>query len=131
MTPALTSDDRDQAILALNQTLLECALNGDWAGYAALCCPSLSCIEAETNGQLVEGLDFHRFYFPDEPAVSGSHVTMSRPSVRWIGTEAAVLSYVRLVQRLVDGQPVTQSCCETRIWQSIAGQWKLVHMHRS
>jgi hypothetical protein len=123
--------DRDREILALNQKLLQAALHGDWATYADLCCPSVSCFEAESNGQLVEGLEFHRFYFPSQPTASQNQVTMSRPHVRWLNDDAAVLSYVRLVQRLTDGQPVTQSCLETRVWQRLNNHWKLVHMHRS
>ena len=127
--------DRDREILAQNQQLLDAALSGDWTAYANDCCPSVSCFEAETNRQLVEGLDFHHFYFP-ESAASGENkgqkqVTMSRPHVRWLSDDAAVISYVRLVQCLIDGHHVTQTCQETRVWQRLDNQWKLVHMHRS
>lgn len=134
---ASSDSDQDRDILALNQTLLEAAARGDWATYANLCSPSLSCFEAETNGQLVEGLAFHRFYFPDETshATAGSSadvtVTMARPHVRWLGSNAVVLSYTRLVQRMSNGEAVTSSSHETRIWQREENSWRLVHVHRS
>lgn len=125
----------DQDILAINQAMLDCVVNGDWHGYASTCDSSLSCFEAETNGVLAEGLDFHRFYFPNssDPAgeSSGVNVTMARPHVRWLSDEAAVVSYTRLTQRVVDGDFITASCCETRVWQKLQGSWKQVHVHRS
>ncbi len=54
-----------------------------------------------------------------------------RPHVRWLSESAVVLSYTRLTQRQVNGEFITASCCETRIWQQIDGAWKQVHVHRS
>ena len=126
---------RDQEILAINQAMLDCVVNGDWHGYASTCDSSLSCFEAETNGVLAEGLDFHRFYFPSSSDPAGDparvNVTMARPHVRWLSDEAAVVSYTRLTQRVVDGDFITASCCETRIWQKVQDSWKQVHVHRS
>ena len=31
--------------------------------YRTLCDPKMTCFEPETIGNLVEGLDFHKFYF--------------------------------------------------------------------
>jgi len=131
----LTASERDQEILAINQAMLDCVVNGDWHGYASTCDSSLSCFEAETNGVLAEGLDFHRFYFPastdatSEP--SQVNVTMARPHLRWLSDSVVVLSYTRLTQRQINGDFITASCCETRIWQQIQGAWKQVHVHRS
>ena len=127
--------DRDRAILTRNQEMLESVVTGDWAGYATFCAEDLSCFEAETVGHLVEGLPFHQFYFdlPNDggvmpPAVT---VTMSRPHLRWLSDSAVVLSYTRLTQRLQNGEAITASCCETRIWQERNGRWLQVHVHRS
>lgn len=122
-------------IIALNQQLLEHVAHGRWDQYRDLCLEDLTCFEAETAGHLVEGLPFHRFYFPDQPPASSSAapvtVTMVRPHVRWLGEEAVVLSYTRLTQRLVQGEAVTATCCETRIWQRHQQRWGLAHVHRS
>jgi calcium/calmodulin-dependent protein kinase (CaM kinase) II len=109
-------------------------VRGDWSTYADLCSDDLTCFEAETNGLLVEGLPFHRYYF-ELPAGNGTPspvtVTMARPHLRWIGDDGVVLSYTRLSQRLQNGDPITASCCETRIWQRQTGRWQQVHVHRS
>ncbi len=58
-------------------------------------------------------------------------VTMARPHLRWLSDDAVVLSYTRLTQRLAGGDPITASCCETRIWHRHNGAWQQVHVHRS
>jgi calcium/calmodulin-dependent protein kinase (CaM kinase) II len=119
-------------LLRLNQRLLDSIAAGDWAAYQELCDPSLTAIEPEApGGQVVEGLAFHRFYF-DIGGIRGRHqTTMTSPRVRLMG-DAAVVSYVRLIQRVGgDGNPVTVASAETRIWQKIDGRWKHVHFHRS
>lgn len=118
-------------LLALNRRLLESITAADWATYAALSDPSLSAFEPESVGHLVEGLDFHRFYFDLGAAQGPCTTTMASPHVRIMG-DAAVVSYVRLTQRLgADGKPVVARCEETRVWQRIEGQWRHVHFHRS
>lgn len=123
---------RDQEILAVNQSMLESVVAGDWSTYASHCSSDLSCFEAETNGILAEGLNFHRFYFelatPPTPTVQ---VTMARPHLRWLSEDAVVLSYTRLTQALNEGSAITASCCETRIWQRQQGRWMQVHVHLS
>jgi calcium/calmodulin-dependent protein kinase (CaM kinase) II len=119
-------------LLHLNQRLLDSIAAGDWATYQELCDPSLTAVEPEApGGQVVEGLAFHRFYF-DLGGIRGRHqTTMTSPRVRVMG-DAAVVSYVRLIQRVGgDGNPVTVASAETRIWQKIDGRWKHVHFHRS
>jgi calcium/calmodulin-dependent protein kinase (CaM kinase) II len=41
------------------------------------------------------------------------------------------MQYVRLVQKLKDGRPVTLAFEETRVWEKQEGAWKHVHFHRS
>lgn len=125
---------RDQEILAVNQAMLESVASGDWTRYEAFCAEHLSCFEAETNGHLVEGLAFHKYYFElpsDGTPPTPVTVTMARPHLRWLSDDAVVLSYTRLSQRLVNGEPITASCCETRIWERSNGNWQQVHVHRS
>jgi ketosteroid isomerase-like protein len=126
----MMSDEAE--LLQLNQRLLDSIAAGDWNTYQSLCDPSLTAIEPEApGGQIVEGLDFHRFYF-DLGGIRGRHqTTMCSPGVRLMG-DAAVVAYVRLIQRVgTDGQPVTVASAETRVWQRIDGSWKHVHFHRT
>ncbi|MCP9773972.1 DUF4440 domain-containing protein [Cyanobium sp. WAJ14-Wanaka] len=124
---------RDQEIIAINQAMLNSVVKGDWSSYASYCSEDLSCFEAETNGIIVEGLPFHRFYFPENSAQTAAsvNVTMAGCHLRWLGDDAVVLSYTRLTQRMVEASAITASCCETRIWQKQSGNWKQVHVHRS
>jgi calcium/calmodulin-dependent protein kinase (CaM kinase) II len=118
-------------LLQLNQRLLDSIARADWATYQELCDASLTAFEPEAVGQLVEGLEFHRFYF-DLGGVQGRfHTAMCSPKVRVMG-DAAVVAYVRLNQRVgADGTPGTSAVEETRVWQRLGGRWKHVHFHRS
>jgi calcium/calmodulin-dependent protein kinase (CaM kinase) II len=118
-------------LLEINQRLLDSIAEADWKTYAALCDPSLTCFEPETRGSLVEGMEFHHFYFELGAAAGPQNTTMCSPHVRFAG-DAAIVSYVRLSQRLdAEGKPVTTRCVETRIWQRTEGGWRHVHFHRS
>jgi ketosteroid isomerase-like protein len=123
--------DETNELLRLNQRLLDCITAGDWATYEELCDPSLTAVEPEAPGQVVEGLSFHRFYF-DLGGVRGRHqTTMASPRVRLMG-DVAVIAYVRLTQRVgPEGGPVTVATAETRVWQRRDGRWRHVHFHRS
>ena len=120
-------------LLVLNQKLLVSIISGDWKTYETLCDPSITCLEPEAKGQVVEGMAFHKYYFdlPASPQKPAKNVTMAQPHVRLMG-DAAVLSYVRVNQSLdAAGAPQSSRVEETRVWQKIGGQWKHVHFHRS
>jgi hypothetical protein len=118
-------------LLRLNHKLLDCIARADWKVYQELCDPTLTCFEPEAMGQLVEGMEFHRFYFQLSGASSPHNTTMASPHVRIMG-DVAIVSYVRLNQRvLADGSPVTRAVTETRVWQKQNGVWKHVHFHRA
>jgi len=121
----------------LNRRLLDAIAAGDWETYASLCDPGLTCFEPEARGERVEGLAFHRFYFDERRAAAGragggDQVTMIAPEVRRLGSDAAVVTYVRLVQhRDASGNTATSRSEETRVWQRREDRWRLVHLHRS
>ena len=122
---------QDDELLALNQRLLESIFAADWQTYEELCDPSLTAFEPEGRGQLIAGMPFHRFYFDLGPASAVPQVSMASPHVRWLSSDAAVISYVRLVQKMTDSGPVTTTTEETRVWQRRDGKWRHVHFHRS
>jgi calcium/calmodulin-dependent protein kinase (CaM kinase) II len=119
-------------LLNLTKSLLDAIAGGNWSVYEELCDPSLTCYEPEAVGNLVEGMDFHRFYFEQSSSESvRKNTTMSFPHVRIMG-DVAVVSYLRLTQTQVAGEPPTTARAEeTRVWQRQDGQWKHVHFHRS
>lgn len=127
--------DRD-TLLNLTHCLLESIVQGDWEAYCELCDPTLTCFEPEARGCLVEGMDFHQFYFDlDRPPTSKPakvQTTLASPHVRMLGSDAAIVNYVRLTQSVDSaGVPHTRSAEETRVWHKQGNDWKLVHMHRS
>jgi calcium/calmodulin-dependent protein kinase (CaM kinase) II len=50
-------------ITKVTEQLLQAIANSDYEMYKSLCDPKITCFEPETIGNLVEGLDFHKFYF--------------------------------------------------------------------
>jgi calcium/calmodulin-dependent protein kinase (CaM kinase) II len=125
------SDAVTHELLQLNGRLLEAIAGGDWATYQELCDPTLTAFEPEGMGQLVEGMDFHHFYFGLGGFRGHHHTTMCSPRVRVMG-DVAVIAYVRLNQRVnPDGLPSTTAFEETRVWQRQGGRWRHVHFHRS
>jgi calcium/calmodulin-dependent protein kinase (CaM kinase) II len=118
-------------ILELNRRLLESITNGDWATYQELCDPTITAFEPEARGYLVEGMDFHHFYFQLGGSPGPHNITVCAPHVRLLG-DVALVNYVRLVQRLdEEGKPVTVRSEESRVWHRQAGHWRHVHFHRS
>lgn len=120
-----------QELLTLTRRLLESIAGADWETYSSLCDPSLSAFEPESQGYLVEGMDFHHFFFNLGASPGTCNITLVSPCVRVMG-EAAVVSYVRLTQRAdAEGKVTISRCEETRVWQRIGGRWQHVHFHRS
>ncbi|RLS51815.1 MAG: DUF4440 domain-containing protein [Planctomycetota bacterium] len=122
-----------EEVLAASRKLLASIDAGNWAEYVKLCDESITCFEPEALGHLVSGLPFHKFYFdlpasgPPSPKLS----SMASPHVRVLSETSAVVTYVRLVQKLDShGSPVTVSGMETRVWQKFGDVWKHVHFHR-
>jgi calcium/calmodulin-dependent protein kinase (CaM kinase) II len=87
----------EEQIIDLTRQLLDTISRGDWETYQTLCDPTLTAFEPEARGQLVAGLDFHRFYFELGSGSSKRANTICSPYVRLLGDDAAVISYVRLV----------------------------------
>jgi hypothetical protein len=132
MSEFIMSEQVRNEILELTHKLLECIAKGDWESYQLLCDPAITCFEPEARSHLVEGLDFHRYYFALGARKTPVNTTICAPQVRLLGADAAVVSFVRLVQHLDGaGVPQTSRSEETRIWQRKDGVWKHVHFHRS
>uniref|UniRef100_A0A8C2IBS1 calcium/calmodulin-dependent protein kinase n=2 Tax=Cyprinus carpio TaxID=7962 RepID=A0A8C2IBS1_CYPCA len=99
-----------------------------------MCDPSVTAFEPEALGNLVEGLDFHRFYFENLWSKNSKpvHTTILNPHIHLIGEEAACIAYIRITQYLdTNGMPCTAQSEETRIWHRKDGKWQIVHFHRS
>ncbi|XP_028980582.1 calcium/calmodulin-dependent protein kinase (CaM kinase) II beta 1 isoform X25 [Esox lucius] len=144
--PALESSDssttvededvkaRKQEIIKITEQLIEAVNNGDFEAYAKICDPGLTSFEPEALGNLVEGMDFQRFYFENLLSKNSKpiHTTILNPHVHLIGEDAACIAYIRLTQ-FVDGQghPRSSQSEETRVWHRRDSKWQNVHFHCS
>uniref|UniRef100_A0A669BED7 calcium/calmodulin-dependent protein kinase n=1 Tax=Oreochromis niloticus TaxID=8128 RepID=A0A669BED7_ORENI len=125
---------RPQEIIKITEQLIEAINNGDFEAYAKICDPGLTSFEPEALGNLVEGMDFHRFYFENLLAKNSKpiHTTILNPHVHLIGEDAACIAYIRLTQ-FVDGQgrPRSSQSEETRVWHRRDSKWQNIHFHCS
>ncbi|XP_061586566.1 calcium/calmodulin-dependent protein kinase (CaM kinase) II beta 1 isoform X19 [Cololabis saira] len=125
---------RKQEIIKITEQLIEAINNGDFEAYAKICDPGLTSFEPEALGNLVEGMDFHRFYFENLLAKNNKpiHTTILNPHVHLIGEDAACIAYIRLTQ-YVDGQgrPRSSQSEETRVWHRRESKWQNIHFHCS
>eukprot|EP00923_Selenidium_pygospionis_P043969 GHVN01075888.1.p1 GENE.GHVN01075888.1~~GHVN01075888.1.p1 ORF type:complete len:180 (-),score=7.66 GHVN01075888.1:661-1200(-) len=103
-------DDRARAefLVQRNQRLLDSIVNLDYETYDSLCADDMSCMEPESNQNLVVGKGFHKYYFDvfggsggepmtpsnnssdnrNEAPTTHTKVTMVQPHVQWIGGSA-------------------------------------------
>uniref|UniRef100_A0A8C0IQ18 calcium/calmodulin-dependent protein kinase n=1 Tax=Chelonoidis abingdonii TaxID=106734 RepID=A0A8C0IQ18_CHEAB len=134
-----TTEDEDlkvrkQEIIKITEQLIEAINNGDFDAYTKICDPGLTSFEPEALGNLVEGMDFHKFYFENLLSKNNKpiHTTILNPHVHVIGEDAACIAYIRLTQ-YIDGQgrPRTTQSEETRVWHRRDGKWLNVHYHCS
>ncbi|XP_026176596.1 calcium/calmodulin-dependent protein kinase (CaM kinase) II beta 1 isoform X9 [Mastacembelus armatus] len=129
-----TSQTRKQEIIKITEQLIEAINNGDFEAYAKICDPGLTSFEPEALGNLVEGMDFHRFYFENLLAKNNKpiHTTILNPHVHLIGEDAACIAYIRLTQ-FVDsqGRPRSSQSEETRVWHRRDSKWQNIHFHCS
>ncbi|XP_017877716.1 calcium/calmodulin-dependent protein kinase type II alpha chain isoform X8 [Ceratina calcarata] len=122
-------------IIKMTEQLIESVNTGDFEAYTKICDPHLTAFEPEALGNLVEGMDFHKFYFDN--AVLGKNckavnTTILNPHVHLLGEDAACIAYVRLTQYM-DKQGVahTHQSEESRVWHKKDNKWQNVHFHRS
>uniref|UniRef100_A0AAX7T2M9 calcium/calmodulin-dependent protein kinase n=1 Tax=Astatotilapia calliptera TaxID=8154 RepID=A0AAX7T2M9_ASTCA len=121
-------------IIKMTEQLIEAINNGDFEAYTRICDPGLTSFEPEALGNLVEGMDFHKFYFENLLSKNSKpvHTTILNPHVHLIGEDAACIAYIRLTQ-YIDGQGRPRSCQseETRVWHRRDAKWLNVHFHCS
>lgn len=72
----------------------------------------MTCFEPETLGNLIEGMDFHKFYFETNYGSGNNsasstitsyrkqqiHTTLLNPNVHLMGEDGACIAYIRLTQ---------------------------------
>uniref|UniRef100_A0A8C0XXP4 Calcium/calmodulin-dependent protein kinase II association-domain domain-containing protein n=1 Tax=Castor canadensis TaxID=51338 RepID=A0A8C0XXP4_CASCN len=130
----ISQELRKQEIIKVTEQLIEAISNGDFESYTKMCDPGMTAFEPEALGNLVEGLDFHRFYFENLWSRNSKpvHTTILNPHIHLMGDESACIAYIRITQYLdAGGIPRTAQSEETRVWHRRDGKWQIVHFHRS
>ncbi|XP_065160794.1 calcium/calmodulin-dependent protein kinase type II alpha chain isoform X5 [Atheta coriaria] len=125
---------RRQEIIKMTEQLIEAINTGDFEAYTKICDPHLTAFEPEAMGNLVEGMDFHKFYFDNVLGKNCKAVntTILNPHVHLLGEDAACIAYVRLTQYMdKHGQAHTHQSEESRVWHKRDHKWQNVHFHRS
>ncbi|XP_048513359.1 calcium/calmodulin-dependent protein kinase type II alpha chain isoform X18 [Athalia rosae] len=128
------SSARRQEIIKITEQLIESINTGDFEAYTKICDPHLTSFEPEALGNLVEGMEFHKFYFDNVlgKVSKAVNTTILNPHVHLLGEDAACIAYVRLTQYM-DKQGVahTHQSEESRVWHKRDNKWQNVHFHRS
>ncbi|KAM9462936.1 calcium/calmodulin-dependent protein kinase (CaM kinase) II gamma 1 isoform 7-T7 [Clarias gariepinus] len=133
-SPQCPPATRKQEIIKITEQLIEAVNNGDFDAYTRICDPGLTSFEPEALGNLVEGMDFHKFYFENLLSKNNKpvHTTILNPHVHLIGEDAACIAYIRLTQYIdSQGRPRTCQSEETRVWHRRDAKWLNVHFHCS
>nr|QHR97353.1 calcium/calmodulin-dependent protein kinase type II subunit alpha isoform A1 [Laodelphax striatellus] len=128
------AEARRQEVIKMTEQLLEAINVGDYEAYTKICDPHLTAFEPEALGNLVEGMDFHKFYFDNVVGKNCKAVntTILNPTVHLLGDDAACIAYARLTQYMdKQGAAHSSQCEETRIWHKRDNKWQNVHFHRS
>ncbi|XP_066594233.1 calcium/calmodulin-dependent protein kinase type II alpha chain isoform X2 [Prorops nasuta] len=123
-----------QEIIKMTEQLIESINTGDFEAYTKICDPHLTAFEPEGLGNLIEGMDFHKFYFDNVLGKNCKAVntTILNPHVHLLGEDAACIAYVRLTQYMdKQGLAHTQQTEESRVWHKKDNKWQNVHYHRS
>nr|XP_022319383.1 calcium/calmodulin-dependent protein kinase type II delta chain-like isoform X4 [Crassostrea virginica] len=125
---------RKQEIIKLTEQLIAAITSGNYEDYTKFVDPGLTCFEPQTLGNLIVGMDFHKFYFDHVLSKNKQPVNTSilNPHVHLLGEDAACIAYVRLTQYIdMNGLPAEKQVEETRVWQRKDGKWQNIHIHRS
>uniref|UniRef100_A0A672NE30 calcium/calmodulin-dependent protein kinase n=1 Tax=Sinocyclocheilus grahami TaxID=75366 RepID=A0A672NE30_SINGR len=123
-----------QEIIKITEQLIEAINNGDFEAYTRICDPGLTSFEPEALGNLVEGMDFHKFYFENLLSKNSKpvHTTILNPHVHLIGEDAACIAYIRLTQYMdSQGRARSSQSEETRVWHRRDAKWLNIHFHCS
>lgn len=125
-------DPVQRELLRLTDRLLGAIATGDAATYVSLCAPELSCYE-DVCPYRIDGVDFHLHLV--ERAAGARDGQPARwdfltPRVQVYG-DAAVVTYTRLMTYHAEEGTRWETFNETRVFARIAGEWKMVHFHRS
>lgn len=118
------------AVKACLESLLDSIQRADIPSYRQLVSDTVTCFEPETQGNRVDGVEFHVFQTESQEIPRRFHLELVDPVIRVYGN-AAYASYTLLVSRDDDGVVTNTAMNETRVFIKEAGDWRMIHFHRS
>lgn len=125
-----TFSEEEREIYQITLDLLHAIRRGQVDMYRELCSPSLTCIEPETSGNVVEGLDFHLFFLSHINKKLEYHIEILNPIIK-VFNDTAYISYSLLSNIYENSSFNLKTVFETRIYNKENGKWRMVHFHRS
>ncbi|EUB58891.1 Calcium/calmodulin-dependent protein kinase type II delta 2 chain [Echinococcus granulosus] len=106
VSKALDNDRKDE-IIRLTEQLLAAATACDYEGYTRLMCPKFTYFGPDVRGTLVEGCDFHKFYF-DQDSKRGGQQKKGSSSHCGLGARLKPSSLGKLMQHCCVGGAVDE-----------------------
>jgi ketosteroid isomerase-like protein len=131
----------DQEIQEFLLRHLKAVQDNDTAAYHATTAPELTLYEWWVTPQRIEGLAFHEFmmesnasrgtvFGSDAKQKAETRFDISNLAIQRYG-DAAIASYTLLVSTALPEGVQVAAHNETRVIARLAGQWKVVHVHKS
>ena len=116
----------EKKIVENTQMLLDSISTNDFMTYETLCDVSLTCFEEKANGNLVQGLEFHKFYVDVTTSKEETkNKSTMHDSIVHVTGKSALITYIKGKKDIASGK--IDKFKETRIWELINGTWKHVH----
>ncbi len=125
--------EQEREIFAFLDQHLRSVFNKDTAGYEATTSEELSLYEWWVTPHRQDGLDFHFFMIENAWAGAGAafRYDLLEPRVQ-VFSDTAVVSYTFMLSQVgVDGRISHRTHNESRVLVKTAGQWQVVHVHKS
>ncbi|CAK1553736.1 unnamed protein product [Leptosia nina] len=123
---------RRAEVIKATEVLLDAINNGDYETYSKLCDPHVTSFDPDSLGNLIEGVEFHKFFIDNTPTNIKTNTTILNPRVHLLGEDVAIIAYICVTQSVdSEGRRATHQHQETRIWHKRYNKWSAVHFHRS
>ncbi|CAF4897805.1 calcium/calmodulin-dependent protein kinase type II alpha chain [Pieris napi] len=123
---------RRAEVIKATEILLDAINNGDYETYSKLCDPHVTSFDPDSLGNLIEGVEYYKFFIDNTPNNIKTNTTILNPRVQLLGEDVAIIAYVCITQSVdSEGRRATHQHQETRIWHKRYNKWTAVHFHRT
>ena len=110
--------------------LLDAVQQADLETYSKLVSEEVTCFEPETKGHLLRGIGLHHFFVENSHPVKRYHIELIDPVLR-VSEDMAFSAYTLHLTEMEGESDTIKVENVTRIFHKEAGDWKMIHFHRS